>query len=339
MSAPDVDVLVVDDEPYIREVCARALERAGYAVCTAEDGESAGRELSRSSFDAAILDINLPDTDGLQLLREVRRHNADAVVVLITGFASLETAMEAVQLGAYEYVRKPFGAIDLVHIVERGLESRRLKGRNDELVRELQAANDDLIARQEQLRERMRIAGEDLTAFVELGRRLSQTAELPETLRAIMSAGLQLTRARAAAAYRAEDTPTCLRGIMALGLADRDIVGVEIPAREGILGAVATGGDSRITNDVLDAAIADDEHLGFLGVQSVLAGPLSWDGRVQGVLAFFDHEGGGFTEDSLNLVHVLAAQAARVVAAMRETPHGSEAARDDDEFVDLADLL
>ncbi|MBD3292515.1 MAG: response regulator [Armatimonadia bacterium] len=339
MDTGDVRVLVVDDEPYIREVCGRALQRAGYHVALAEDGAGAHEELGAAAFDAAILDINLPDTDGLQLLREVKEHNPDAVVVLITGFATLETAMEAVRLGAYEYVRKPFGAVDLVHIVERGLESQRLKGRNDELLQELQAANEDLLARQEQIRERMRIASDDLTAFVELGRRLSETSELPETLESIMRAGLQVTHARAAAAYRRDDAPPCLRGIMALGIADRDVVGVELPLRDGLLGTAATTAVARIENDLLNGSIADDEHLGFLGVQSVLVSPLTWGETVHGVLALYDNEDGGFSDESLNLVRVLSTQAARVVAAMEDVSAKPALPRDEDGFVDMADLL
>jgi len=339
MAAGAVTVLVVDDEPYIREVCARALERAGHAVALAEDGKGARREMARTTFAAAILDINLPDTDGLQLLQEVRRHNPDAVVVLITGFATLETAMEAVRLGAYEYVRKPFGAVDLVRIVERGLESQRLKGRNDELLRELQAANEDLLAGQAQMRERVRVATEDLTAFVELGRRLSETSELPETLRSIAQAGLQVTRARATAVYQAQDDPPALRGIATIGIAERDVVGVELPRDAGLLGLVAAERSDRIENDVLSGSIADDEHLSFLGVQSVLASPLTWGDTVYGVLALFDQQDGGFAPQSLDLVRVLSAQAARVVAAMRETPEDEPPPRDDDGFVDLAELL
>ncbi|MFO8080730.1 MAG: response regulator [Armatimonadota bacterium] len=339
MDVDAVNVLVVDDEPYIREVCGHALERAGYAVALAEDGEGAHRELDRWSFDAAILDINLPDTDGLTLLQEVRQHNPDAVVVLITGFATLETAMEAVRLGAYEYVRKPFGAVDLVHVIERGLESQRLKGRNDDLLKQLQAANEDLIAQQNQMREQVRVASDDLTAFVELGKRLSETTELPATLRSIMRAGLQVTHARAAAAYRVEHDPPCLRGIMATGLAERDVIDAKVDLRTGLLGAVNSSGVARVENDVLDPAIADDEHLSFLGVQSVLASPLSWDDTVHGVLAFFDHEGEGFCDESLNLVRVLSAQAARIVAAMRDEEAQTGDPGDEDGFVDLADLL
>ncbi|MFW5868548.1 MAG: response regulator [Armatimonadota bacterium] len=339
MNPGRANVLVVDDEPYIREICGRALERAGHAIALAKDGQEARSRLDRSRFDAAILDINLPDTDGLTLLQEVRQHNPDAVVVLITGFATLETAMEAVRLGAYEYVRKPFGAVDLVHIVERGLENQRLRGRNDELLEELKSANEHLLAQQEQVRERARIASDDLTAFVELGRRLSETSDLPGTLRSIMRAGMQVTRARAAAAYRTEHDPPCLRGVMAIGLAQRDVVGVELDRDDGLLGSVSTSGLARIENDVLDGSIADDRHLGFLAVQSVLASPLTWDDTVHGVLAFFDHSDGGFSDESLNLVRVLSAQAARVVAAMRDTPAEPHRPRDSDGFVDLADLL
>lgn len=339
MQTGQASILVVDDEPYIREVCGGALERFGYAVTLAQNGRNARREMDRRHFDAAILDINLPDTDGLQLLQEVKQHNPDTTVVLITGFASLETAMEAVRLGAYEYVRKPFGAADLVRIIERGLESQRLKGRNDELLARLQAANDELLARQEQMRERERLASDDLTAFVELGRRLSETSDLPATLHAIMRAGLQITRAEAAAAYRIERDPHQLRGIMAIGLADRDIIGIELPAREGLLGSACTTGEAQIENDVLDEAIAHDDHLGFLGVQSVLASPLRWDQTVHGVLAFFNHPDGGFPAESLDLVRVLSAQAARVVTAMREHSEKSTRPAPTDGFVDLADLL
>jgi DNA-binding response OmpR family regulator len=339
MTAGHASVLVVDDEPYIREVCGRALERAGHTVALAEDGESALREIERSPLTAAVLDINLPDTDGLQLLREVKGRNPDAVVVLITGFATLETAMEAVRLGAYEYVRKPFGAADLVRIVGRGLESQRLKGRNDELLRELQSANDELIAGQEQIRERMQVATADLTAFVELGRRLGETSDLQETLRSIIQAGLQVTRARAAAVYQAQDAPDALRGLMTLGMAERDVAGVQVP-EDSLLARVAATALECVENDLLAPAIAEDEHLSFLGVQSVLASPLIWDGRVRGVLALFDQHDGGFSQQSLDLVRVLSAQAARVVAAMGEAaPDGVLHGPDEDGFVDLAKLL
>lgn len=331
-------VLVVDDEPNIRSVCRDALERANYEVILAEDGEAALRHLEATPVDAAVLDIVLPDTDGLQLLQAVKEHSEDAVIVLITGFASLDTAMEAVRLGAYEYVRKPFGAWDLVRIVDRGMEGRRLRGRNDELLDELQRANEELVAQQDQLRERMRIATDDVTAFVDLGRRLSDNTDLGETLHSILAAGRQVTRARAGAIFRVARGVRRLHGVISEGLPGADATRADLAIGNGLLGEVADRGEARIENDVLAGPIADDEVLGMLGVQSVLASPLVWHDEVRGVMAFFDHEEGEFSQDSLHLVRVLSAQAARVLAAMDEVNVG-ETERGEDDFIDLAELL
>lgn len=331
-------VLLVDDEPQIRIVCQQALENGGYRVTAAEDGAGALHALEAERFDAAVLDIILPDTDGLELLRAIRERDRDIIVVLITGFASLDSAMEAVRLGAYEYVRKPFHARDLVRILDRGIESRSLRGQNDELLAELRLANEELVHQQEQLRERMRIATDELAAFVELGQRLSEGGGLTETLQSILQAGVQITRARAGAAYRFEPEAGLLRGVIGVGLPAGDVVRARLRLDEGMLGRVVARGVAQIENDVLAGPVADDEYLGFLGVQSVLATPLVWEDEALGVLALFDQESGGFSDDSLNLVRLLAGQAARVLAAMGDAP------MDDDEppaseFVDLSDLL
>ncbi len=332
-------ILVVDDEPHIRLSCGDALGRAGHDVVMAEDGATATAAIDAGAFDAAVLDIVLPDTSGLQLLEAIRSRNPDAVVVLVTGFASLDTAMEAVRLGAYEYLRKPFAARDLVRIIDRGLERHQLRSHNTKLLDELRQANQELLDRQEQLQERMRLASDEVTAFVQLGRELSEGRSLPETLQSILHAGLSLTHARAAAVYRIEGRPRRLHGVVARGLASKDVTEADVPLGEGLLGSVADHGTPHIENDVLAGPVADDEYLGYLGVQSVLASQLLWDGAVRGVIAFFDHETSAFTEHSLHLVGVLASQVARVTAALDQPEPATVTAPADDEFVDLADLM
>ncbi len=331
-------VLLVDDEPQIRIACRQALENSGYHVVTAEDGAGALHALSGKRFDAAVLDIMLPDTDGLELLRAIRERDRDIIVVLITGFASLDSAMEAVRLGAYDYVRKPFRTRDLVRILDRGIESRCLRGQNDELLAELRMANEELVRQQEQLRERVRMATDELAAFVELGQRLSEGSGLPQTLRSILAAGVQVTRARAGAAYRLEPEANVLCGVIGVGLPPGDVKRARLHLDQGVLGRVVARGVAQIENDVLAGPVADDDYLGFLGVQSVLATPLVWEEDAFGVLALFDQESGGFSEDSLNLVRLLADQAARVLAAMGDAP-SSDPRPPASEFIDLSDLL
>jgi len=123
-------VLVVDDEKYIRDIIADFLTIEGYIVRTAEDGPSAVRELERARYDMVISDLKMPKMGGLDLLREVVRTHPDTPTVIMTGFGTVETAIDAMKRGAYDYILKPFKAEEIVHVVQRGLEKRRLSAEN-----------------------------------------------------------------------------------------------------------------------------------------------------------------------------------------------------------------
>jgi putative nucleotidyltransferase with HDIG domain len=123
-------VLVVDDEKFIRDIIADFLGMEGYIVRTAEDGVSATNELERARYDMVISDLKMPKMGGLDLLREVARTHPDTLTVIMTGFGTVETAIDAMKRGAYDYILKPFKVEEIVHIVQRGLEKRRLAAEN-----------------------------------------------------------------------------------------------------------------------------------------------------------------------------------------------------------------
>jgi putative nucleotidyltransferase with HDIG domain len=123
-------VLVVDDEKFIRDILADFLGMEGYYVRTAEDGSSAVSELSRTNYDMVISDLKMPRMGGLELLKEVSRAHPDTLTVIMTGFGTVETAIDAMKRGAYDYILKPFKVEEIVHIVQRGLEKRRLAAEN-----------------------------------------------------------------------------------------------------------------------------------------------------------------------------------------------------------------
>jgi putative nucleotidyltransferase with HDIG domain len=123
-------VLVVDDEKFIRDIIADFLGMEGYIVRTAEDGVSATNELERARYDMVISDLKMPKMGGLDLLREVARTHPDTLTVIMTGFGTVETAIDAMKRGAYDYILKPFKVEEIVHIVQRGLEKRRLSAEN-----------------------------------------------------------------------------------------------------------------------------------------------------------------------------------------------------------------
>jgi len=126
-------VLVVDDEEVMRDVLGRVLGQAGYDVSFAETGTQGVELVRRGSYAAAIVDVMLPEMGGLEALEEIKKHDPEMAVLMITAFASMEMAIDAIKKGAFYFVPKPFDNQQLLHILASGLRQRRLEGENREL--------------------------------------------------------------------------------------------------------------------------------------------------------------------------------------------------------------
>ena len=133
MAAPEAQVLVVDDEEVLRDVLETLLTRAGYGVTLAATAEEGLALFRKGSFDAAILDVMLPDLSGLDVLEELKRADPELCVLVVTAYASIETAITAMKKGAFDYVAKPFKNEELLHILANGLKQRRLQDENRQL--------------------------------------------------------------------------------------------------------------------------------------------------------------------------------------------------------------
>lgn len=118
-------ILVVDDEPNIVEVLEIVLQDEGMEVLKSSSGQEALTLLQENDVDLVISDIKMPDFSGVELLREAKRHSPDTIFIMMTAFASTETAIEALQHGAYDYITKPFKMEDLRRIVRCALEKKR----------------------------------------------------------------------------------------------------------------------------------------------------------------------------------------------------------------------
>jgi len=126
-------VLVVDDEKVIREILSDFLTMEGYVVRTVEDGQAALKELQRRSYNLVISDLKMPNMGGLELLEKIAEGNLNVLTVIMTGFGTVETAIQAMKKGAYDYILKPFKVEEVVHIVQRGLDHQRLQQENMQL--------------------------------------------------------------------------------------------------------------------------------------------------------------------------------------------------------------
>ncbi len=132
-----IKVLAVDDEETMLRVLRRTLEREGFSVDTCADPEQALKKLERGGFELVITDLMMDTVDGFALLEQALNIDKEIIVILITAFSSVESAVKAMKLGAYDFIPKPFDPEHLVLVVQRAIENKRLRQENIGLKKEL----------------------------------------------------------------------------------------------------------------------------------------------------------------------------------------------------------
>jgi len=166
-------IAVIDDQALLRDSLAQTLKRAEFKVSTYGDSAKALEAIRTSSFDVVITDLKMPGLDGLELLRRLRSTGSDVPVIMMTAYGTVASAVEAMKLGAYDYIQKPFEAEEIELLARRALRDGKLQRENEALRR---TVNDwyggkELVGRSEameQLREQItRVAASDATVLIE----------------------------------------------------------------------------------------------------------------------------------------------------------------------------
>jgi DNA-binding NtrC family response regulator len=137
MTAIRARILIVDDEPIKRSVLEDELSAAGYAVVTAASPSEAAQELAKSTFEVVVTDIRMPGQDGLSFLREIKRQKPAQAAIVMTAYGSIETAIEAMKIGAFDYLQKPFSTEELILKLDKLLQYEQLASENEALRHEL----------------------------------------------------------------------------------------------------------------------------------------------------------------------------------------------------------
>jgi two-component system, NtrC family, response regulator PilR len=148
-------ILVVDDELSMREFLQILLEKQGYTTASAPGGKEAIAQVTSEDFDLVITDVRMPEVDGTEVLRFVKENRPQTAVIMITAFASMEQAVEAMRMGAYDYITKPFKVDEITHVIGNALERQVLQDENILLKRELKQlfSFDNLIGASPQMLE------------------------------------------------------------------------------------------------------------------------------------------------------------------------------------------
>ncbi|MCK5422089.1 MAG: sigma-54-dependent Fis family transcriptional regulator, partial [Deltaproteobacteria bacterium] len=125
-SVENIHILVVDDERIMQDSCSRILKKEGYKVIVADCGEGAIEEFDRKSFDLVLLDLKMPGMKGIETLSRLKELDPGVTILIMTGYPSIETAVKAIKLGAYDYITKPFTPDVLRIAINRALERKIL---------------------------------------------------------------------------------------------------------------------------------------------------------------------------------------------------------------------
>jgi DNA-binding NtrC family response regulator len=126
-------ILIIDDEPVLQDVLSTLLQREGFQVVQAGTAGEGLRAAEDNEIDLVLLDLMLPDRPGLEVLRELKARDPETVIVVITAYSSVETAIAAMRDGAFHYIPKPFKNQEVILTVRKGLEQRRLRSENRDL--------------------------------------------------------------------------------------------------------------------------------------------------------------------------------------------------------------
>jgi two-component system response regulator AtoC len=154
-------ILIIEDDPLVRKTLTTQLAKLGFEVISSETGESGVRSFAESCPDLVLLDVRLPDIDGLEVLRQIKEKNRRAIILVMTAFDDMKTTVEAIKLGAYEYLVKPLNTAELDLTIDKALQVRALEEKVSYLVEEKQKEYtiDNIIGHSPQMRGVFKMIG------------------------------------------------------------------------------------------------------------------------------------------------------------------------------------
>ncbi|HMI31971.1 MAG TPA: ATP-binding protein [Candidatus Limnocylindrales bacterium] len=309
---PQPRILVVDDEPHVVQIFQDLLAQRGYEVVSSMNGDDAIVKVTTGNFDLVLTDINLPGVDGLEVVRAAKAADKDTCVILITGYASTTTAIDALRQGAYDYITKPFDLWETAKAIERGLESRFLVIENRRLVTSLEEANRELQHHEQILSRMVKEATQRITALYEAGKEISTSLSRQATLQVIVNQVTKLAGAEASLMFLYDTETGEYIAEAGGGVSQENLKNYRFGSGEGLHGQAV-----RNASPVRAAHVAEtvgvEAFLSELEVTSALVIPLLTNENVLGTITALRRGGRPFSADDQEVLTMFASQASIAV--------------------------
>jgi response regulator RpfG family c-di-GMP phosphodiesterase len=322
MSKP-VRIAIADDEEKICELLEAVLSDAGYSVDTFSYSLACLSAIKTGDYDMLITDLKMPVMDGLDLAGRARKVKPDLVVVVITGYASVDSAVAALRSGVDDYIMKPLDIDELKEVVARALDGRRLRKYNDQLVEQLRGANKELIRAKNHLSDQISTAQSNLdhttTSLKQRVRELSILNDISKVvssvldLEKLLDVYIDLVRSKIGISgcsillvdASTNDLVVCASG----GANGKDLVGQRTPVGLGIEGWVAENRIPVLIDDLAGDSRFKDKGSAKYHQGSFICAPLVAKGELLGVIDLNGKSSGEkFTESDFKLCITIAGQ-------------------------------
>ncbi|MCK5306006.1 MAG: diguanylate cyclase [Candidatus Omnitrophica bacterium] len=290
-----IKILLVEDEKVAREMLKLILEDEGYDVSAFELGYQAVDKARLNFFNIAILDLNLPDMDGLEVLQQLKRITPDICGIIITAYPSVRTTVEAIEAEAYDYIIKPYKVEQIKSVIRRGLEKQNLVMENKWLLKKLKIEKDKL--------EQILIIGKSMSAIL----------NLDDLVNFIVHKIVEFIPAEKASLLLVDEKTGDLVIKAAKGLSKAASKERRVAADNTISGMVAQQGKPLLVENIEKNSHLRSKNLSRYKTKSFLSLPLQTKDKVTGVFNITDKTSSDidiFTEDDLKVLSVIIHQAA-----------------------------
>jgi len=327
----DVRLLVVDDEEEICRLLSDVLDVEGYEVDVCTDGRKALGRIENCEYDGVITDLKMPVVDGLEVARAAKARCSDTATIVVTAYASLQTAIGALRTGVDDYICKPFDIDHIVEVVRRSVSVRIAEKKNRRLLAQLKHANQRLLEHEKKLAERVIHTSRNLmSSNATLTRRVGELSMLNDISHALANE-LRLDRllhlaleivndkmgVRAAVVMLLEESTRSLVVKAAHGF-DESNMGRSLPVGRGLAGTVAATRAPLLIKDITTEQEVEPADFEIDGFTSVLGVPLMVKDNLLGVMLVYDKASRErFTMDDSHILMTIGAQMATAIENAR----------------------
>ena len=280
MGAIKAKILVIDDEQIVHESCNRILTEEGYEVKSAFTGQEGFKKIEEEQFDLVITDLKMPGISGMEALKKIKKDNPNIGIVMVTGYSTAETAVEAMKLGAFDYLPKPFTPDELISVINKAVEKKKV------------------------LLETRHLE----SAYRDATKAISSSLNLNEVLELIVKSVVNLLKVKGCGVNLLDDTRKKLENRVAFGLSDNYLAKGPLDADKSVTESIE--GKTVFIEDIAnDHRVQYPEEAKKEGIVSILSIPLKAKEKVIGVLRVYTGELRQFNDREMEMVNKLAEQA------------------------------